>query len=339
MTSVRSTTPPWAVLGVLAGIALTHPSAAAQAPHDADAPRVEQAALALVKLLDDGRYDEAAATIGAGTARLVAGTQTGTAPTGAIVLGTGGRVMTEADARRSFDVRRERGRLANRQATLVFVEPLQSRIVTGRDPAKQIRSFSVEFDSDPEAPMLDRRRNAARFYRETVGGFLLPSGDLVVTAYSGAPAHASDRVRGAGPAAAAGAAAAGTGTAAPEAAAAELALAFAQLLDEGRDAEALSRIRAASPEHYGTDALWRSVEQRLRADFGRRTKRGALTARKVVSTSRDGGQGTYTIVLATTGAVAPNPPRYGPNPLESIETLRVQVFGGAARVLDYRFGF
>jgi hypothetical protein len=93
------------------------------------------------------------------------------------------------------------------------------------------------------------------------------------------------------------------------------------------------------PEHYGTDAQWAPVAQRLTSDFARRVARGALSDRKPMGVMRPGGQGTCMVTLGAAGASKPVPPRYGPNAMGSVETVRVQVFGGAVRVLDYRFGF
>ena len=176
----------------------------------------------------------------------------------------------------------------------------------------------------------------------------MPNGALLLNSYLDAPLHASDRVAGTAgapgtPAAAsaqdAAAAASGTGTSAPEAVATEQALEIARLLDAGRNTEVLARIRAGMPEHYGTAAQWAPVVQRLTTDFVRRMTRGALSDRKVMGVMRPGGQGVYMVTLGATGANQPMPPRYGPNPMGSVETVRVQVFGGKVNVLDYRFGF
>jgi hypothetical protein len=322
----RSITIAFALL-VLCG----EPLAQAQSVNDPDAARVEQAAIAFVQLLDEGRYDDAAATLRAGAARFD--------PSGAMrAFGVRG----EAELQQQFETRRSRGRLSNRQAVVVFVQPLQSVIVAGREPAQQVRTIRVEFDTDPETPMLDRRRNAAKYYRESVGGFLMPDGELLLTSYLGAPLHASDRVasatgtRGNAAAQQAAAAASGTGTSAPEAVAIEQALEIATLLDAGATAEVLAKVRAGMPEHYATAAQWAPVARQLTSDFARRMTRGALSDRKVMNVLRSGGQGVYMVTL---GATAPMPPRSGPNPMGSVETVRVQVFGGNVNVLDYRFGF
>lgn len=181
------------LLAALCGIT----GALAQSRHDPDAARVEQAALAFVKLLDDGRFDEGAAKLRADAAKF--------GPT------------SRVDLQQAIEIRRARGRLSNRQAMTVFVQPVQSQIVTGRDPAQQVRVVSVVFDTDPETPMLDRRRNAARYYRESVGGYLMPSGELLLTSYQGAPLHSSDRVAGALPTTVTPSTGPGTGTTAPEA--------------------------------------------------------------------------------------------------------------------------
>lgn len=312
-------------------------SALAQSSYDPDAARVEQAALAFVKLLDDGRYDDAAAKLRADAAKFD--------PSGAVrasgvrvgQAGIGAGIPGEAEMQQQLETRRSRGRLSNRQAMVVFVQPLQSVIVTGVEPSKQMRAIRVDFDTDPETAMLDRRRNAAKFYRESVGGFLMPTGELLLTSYSGAPLHGSDRVANSPSAAAS--AASSTGTSAPEAVATESALEIAELLDAGRTAEVLAKIRAGMPEHYGTDSQWTPVARRLVGDFARRMTRGALSDRKVLGAKNDTGQGTFEITLGAIGANKPMPPRYGPNPMGSIEVVRVQVFGGAVNVLDYRFGF
>jgi hypothetical protein len=321
------------------------PLALAQSHNDPEAARVEQAAIALVELLDAGRYDDAAATLRAGAARFD--------PSGAIRAsgvrgagwGVGAGIPSEAELQQQFETRRSRGRLSNRQAVVVIVQPLQSVIVAGREPAQQVRVVRVEFDTDPETPMLDRRRNAAKYYRESVGGLLMPSGELVLTSYLGAALHASDRVASTtgtpGNAAAqqAAAAAAATGTSAPEAVAIEQALEIAVLLDARATAEVLAKVRAGMPEHYATAAQWAPVARQLTSDFARRMTRGALSDRKVMNVLRSGGQGVYLVTLGATGAIAPMPPRSGPNPMGSVETVRVQVFGGAVNVLEYRFGF
>lgn len=168
--------------------------ALAQSLNDPDAARVEQAALAFVRQLDEGRYDDAAAQLRAGAARFdPSGAMRASGVRGA-AWGVGGGIPGEAELQQQFETRRSRGRLSNRQAVVIFVQPLQSVIVAGREPAKQVRMIRVEFDTDPETPMLDRRRNAAKYYRESVGGLLMPDGELLLTSYLGAPLHASDRV-------------------------------------------------------------------------------------------------------------------------------------------------
>lgn len=317
---------------------------AAQSLNDPDAARVEQAALAFVQLLDDGRYDDAAEQLRAGAARFDPSGKMRVSGVRGAAWGPGGGIPGEAEIQQQFETRRSRGQLSNRQAMVVFVQPLQSVIVAGREPSTQVRMIRVDFDSDPETPMLDRRRNAAKYYRESVGGLLMPDGALLLTSYVGEPLHASNRVAGAAdapPAASAQsatAAAAGTGTSAPEAVAKEQALEIARLLDTGQNREVLARIRAGMPEHYGTAAQWAPVVQRLTSDFLRRMTRGALSDRKVMAVQRS-GQGVYMVTLGATGAKQPTPPRYGPNPMGSVETMRVQVFGGDVKVLDYRFGF
>lgn len=341
--------------------------AVAQSRHDPAAPRIEQAAIALVTMLDEGRYDEVVAKLRSDAARfgpngLPAGVAAGAGGAGAITRFLGG-VPDEAAVRSALEVRRERGRLSNRQTMNIVLMPLQSELVTGRPPGSTPRPFAVEFDSDPESGMLDRRRRPAPIYRESVGGYLMPDGALLVTSYEGSAQHSSDRVNagastGAGPATGAAisggragnaagepvrgrgaaAAAAGSGTSGPEAVAIEIALDFAKLLDAGRDAEAFERIRTGSPALYGNAGTWDPTAQRLRDSAAKRAARGALSDRKVMLVSRDGGQGTYSVILGATGARAPVPPRYGPMPMASMETVRVQVFGGETRVLDYRFG-
>ena len=312
--------------------------------NDPDAARVEQAALAFVQLLDDGRYDDAAEQLRAGAARFDPSGKMRSSGVRGAAGGVGGGIPGEAEIQQQFETRRNRGQLSNRQTMTVFVQSLQSVIVAGREPSTQVRMVRVDFDSDPEKPMLDLRRNAAKYYRESVGGLLMPDGALLLTSYLGAPLHTSDRVAGTpgAPAAAsaqsAAAAAAGTGTSAPEAVAAEQALEIARLLDTGQNREVLARIRASMPEHYGTAAQWAPVVQRLTSDFLRRMTRGALSDRKVMGVQR-AGQGVYMVTLGATGAKQPTPPRSGPNPMGSVETVRVQVFGGDVKVLDYRFGF
>ena len=301
--------------------------------NDPDAARVEQAALAFVQLLDDARYDDAAEQLRAGAARFDPSGKIRASGVRGATWGTGAGIPGEAEIQQQFETRRSRGRLSNRQTMTVFVQPLQSVIVAGREPSTQVRMVRVDFDSDPDTPMLDRRRNAAKYYRESVGGLLMPDGALLLTSYLGEPLHASDRVAGTPDAPAAG-----TGTSAPEAVATEHALEIARLLDTGQNREVLARIRAGMPEHYGTAAQWAPVVQRLTSDFLRRMTRGALSDRKVMAVQR-AGQGVYMVTLGATGAKQPTPPRNGPNPMGSVETVRVQVFDGEVKVLDYRFGF
>lgn len=318
--------------------------AGARSWNDPDAARVEQAALAFVQLLDDARYDDAAEQLRAGAARFDPSGKIRASGVRGATWGTGAGIPGEAEIQQQFETRRSRGRLSNRQTMTVFVQPLQSLIVAGREPSTQVRVIRVDFDSDPETPMLDRRRNAAKYYRESVGGLLMPDGALLLTSYVGEPLHASDRVARTpdAPAAAsaqdAAAAAAGTGTSAPEAVAKEQALEIARLLDTGQNREVLARIRAGMPEHYGTAAQWAPVVQRLTSDFLRRMTRGALSDRKVMGVQR-AGQGVYMVTLGATGARQPTPPRNGPEPMGSVETVRVQVIDGDVNVLDYRFGF
>lgn len=319
--------------------------ALAQSVNDPDAARVEQAAIAFVQLLDEGRYDDAAATLRAGAARFDPSGSIRASGVRGAGWGVGAGIPGEAELQQQFEIRRSRGRLSNRQAVVVFVQPLQSVVVAGREPATQVRVIRVEFDTDPETPMLDRRRNAAKYYRESVGGLLMPDGDLLLTSYLGAPLHASDRVAATTDASASAAArnaaavAAGTGTSAPEAVAIGQALEIAAQLDAGATAEVLAKVRAGMPEQYANAAQWAPVVRQLTGDFARRMTRGRLSDRKVMSVVRSGGQGVYMVTLGATGAIAPMPPRYGPNPMGSVETVRVQVFGGAVNVLEYRFAF
>lgn len=336
MTSATSTRAKAAGLRAAASVVLLWAcgtaAVLAQSRHEPSAARIEQAAIEFVRLLDAGRYDEAAAKLRADAARLG---PLGAAPidgVGAAPTGPVRGVPGATDVRRALDTRRERGSLMNRETMTVFVEPLVTQVTSGRPPGQQPRGFRVDFDTDPEVPMLDRRRHPAPHYRESVGGYLLPDGEVLVVAYSGEALHSSDRVTGATPAP-------GSGTTAPEAVAIELALGVARLLDDGRVAEVLEQIRSGSPEHYTDGPNWEPVAQRLRDDVAKRARRGALSDRKVMLAARESGQGRYSITLGATGERAPVPPRYGPNPLGSTETIRVQVFGGEARVLDYRFGY
>ncbi len=321
MVTTRAARAPFAYVMAFLPIALgSMTSAFAQSRHDPEAARVEQAAIALVKMLDDGRYDEAAAKLRADAAKY--------------------GLPSGAELQQALQMRRDRGRLSNRQTMTVFVQPIQSEITAKRDPAQQVRPILVDFDTDPAVPMLDRRRNAAPYYRESVGGYLMPNGDLLITSYRGAALHSSSRVAVANVARgnAAPATGPGTGTTAPEAEAIEQALQISKLLDAGETAQVLGKIRAGMPEHYGTEAQWAPVAARLTEDFARRSSRGALSDRKVMLVSRS-GQGSYQVTIGATGARPPVPVRYGPNPMGSSETVNVQVFGGAVRVLDYKFGF
>ena len=127
----------------------------AQSRHDPAAPRIEQAALAIVTMLDDGRYDDVVAKLRADAARfgpggLPAGVAAGAGGAGAVTRYLGG-VPDEAAVRSALEVRRERGRLSNRQTMNIVLMPLQSELVTGRPPGSTPRGFAVEFDSDPES--------------------------------------------------------------------------------------------------------------------------------------------------------------------------------------------
>ncbi len=60
----------------------------------------------------------------------------------------------------------------------------------------------------------------------------------------------------------------------------------------------------------------KTTEDRIRADYLRRKARGNLSARRVMLVDR-----------------------YGPKPMESSESVRMQLLDGKIQVLDYRFGF
>lgn len=319
---------------LLLTLAFTPGFLAAQSVYEPAAAKIEQAAIAFVTLLDQRSFDEAFAQARAGAEKLK--------PHGIVHVPVPGMrksamgplhgIPGEADLRGAFDLRRDRGSLSDRQTVQVLIEPLQSQMITGYAPGSRPRVVQVSFDTTPQVPLLNQRRMPAPVYRETVGGYLLPDGEFAIVSYGGQPWQSSNRIAKDAPAA-------GSGSSVREVASVALATEVAALLDAGKIDEVLARIRAASPEPFRTGSAWAGTDQRVRADFARRAQRGALRERKVMLVHGSSSKGVFDITIATIGERPPVPTRYGPDPMASSETFRVDTASGEARLLDYRFGY
>jgi hypothetical protein len=323
-----------ALLAVFLAIVSSVAWAQTAKPQDPGAPAAEAAAWKFLQLLDAG--DEAAASNNLREG-IVARLRLAPNPPPDLTQAAEMELKIYGGAdEKMFVTRRSSGKLSNRQLMRLTVFPPSTTIdpATGKQAAP-VRQFGVIFESDAANAGVTARRLPSSILQENLSGYLLPSGQAVITGYGSAMVVASTRAPAAAPAGNRP-----TGVGAYEAEAVEAALGFARLLDAGQIDAAMARYvagtaagrQAAGDRMAGSDA-------RIRGDFERRIARGAMTNRRVLRVS--GASDVRFRVEPGASANKPAvPPRYGLDATLSVETVSVnRMPDGRLNIESYQFAY